>query len=47
MERKHEILETIHKLEENVHIYLIFCAFGDFYCDVVNKGTSMFVWGVV
>ena len=36
MEGKIKILEIIHKLEEIVHVYLIFCAFGYFYCDVGN-----------
>ena len=30
MEGKLKVLEIIHKLEENVHVYLICCAFGDF-----------------
>ena len=28
---------TNKKSEEIVHISLIFCAFGDFYCDVVKR----------
>ena len=35
--RKLKILGTILKSEEILHVYLIFCAFGDFYCDVIYR----------
>ena len=42
MEEKLEIFETNKKSEESLHFYLIFCAFMDFYFDVVKR--NIHVW---
>ena len=37
MEGKLKILEINQKSEEIIHIYLVFCAFRGFYCDIVKR----------
>ena len=37
IEEKLKILGISLKSKEIIHIYFIFCALGDFYCDVVNR----------